>query len=110
VSYVLWENADAVALLRAEGARIAPAEPGIARIEIDLPAPPDTVSDTTVHQLLCAVADGVRHVLTRLQDQLVSGRGTAANDGQVAARRPRSYAMGLRGLRAVMGPRRQAER
>jgi hypothetical protein len=40
VSYVLWENADALALLRAEGARIGAAEPGIARIEIDLPAPP----------------------------------------------------------------------
>jgi acetyltransferase len=68
VGYVLWENADAVARLRAEGARIAPAEPGMARIEIDLPAPPDTVPDTTVHHLLCAVADGVRHLLARLHD------------------------------------------
>jgi GNAT superfamily N-acetyltransferase len=77
VSYVLWENADAVARLRAEGARIAPAEPGMARIEIDLPPPPETVSDTTAHNLLSAVADGVRHLLTRLHEQLVSGRGTA---------------------------------
>lgn len=68
VSYVLWENADAVARLRAEGARSAPAEPGMARIEIDFPAPPDTVPDTTVHHLLCAVADGVRHLLARLHD------------------------------------------
>jgi GNAT superfamily N-acetyltransferase len=45
VSYVLWENADAVARLRDEGARISPAEPGMARIEIDLPTPPDTVPD-----------------------------------------------------------------
>jgi GNAT superfamily N-acetyltransferase len=68
VSYVLWENADVVARLRAEGARISPAEPGMARIEIDLPAPPDTVPDTTVHPILCAVADGVRQLLARLHD------------------------------------------
>jgi hypothetical protein len=60
VSYVLWENADAVARLRDEGARISPAEPGMARIEIDLPTPPDSVPDTTVHPILSAVADGVR--------------------------------------------------
>jgi GNAT superfamily N-acetyltransferase len=68
VSYVLWENADAVARLRDEGARISPAEPGIARIEIDLPTPPDSVPDTTVHSILSAVADGVRQLLTRLRD------------------------------------------
>jgi GNAT superfamily N-acetyltransferase len=79
VSYVLWENADAVARLRAEGARIAPAEPGMARIEIDLPPPPETVSDTTAHNLLSAVTDGVRHLLARLHEQLVSSRWTASN-------------------------------
>lgn len=68
VSYVLWENAEAVARLRDEGARISPAEPGMARIEIDLPAPPDTVPDTTVHHILSAVADGVRQLLARLHD------------------------------------------
>lgn len=68
VSYVLWENADAVARLRDEGARISPAEPGMARIEIDLPTPPDSVPDTTVHPILSAVADGVRQLVTRLHD------------------------------------------
>jgi protein lysine acetyltransferase len=68
VSYVLWENADAVARLRAEGARISPAEPGMARIEIDLPPPPDTVPDATVRPILSAVADGVRQLLARLHD------------------------------------------
>jgi GNAT superfamily N-acetyltransferase len=68
VSYLLWENADAVARLRHEGARISPAEPGMARIEIDLPTPPELVPDTTVHPILSAVADGVRQLLARLHD------------------------------------------
>jgi hypothetical protein len=55
-----------MARLRDEGARISPAEPGMARIEIDLPTPPDTVSDATVHPILSAVADGVRQLLARL--------------------------------------------
>jgi GNAT superfamily N-acetyltransferase len=67
-SYVLWENANAVARLRDEGARISPAEPGMARIEIDLPTPPDSVADTTVHRILSAVADGVRQLLARLHN------------------------------------------
>ncbi|HTN78293.1 MAG TPA: GNAT family N-acetyltransferase [Acidimicrobiales bacterium] len=37
VSYVQWDNDLAVESLRREGARVLPAEPGIARIEIDLP-------------------------------------------------------------------------
>jgi hypothetical protein len=40
----------------------------MARIEIDLPTPPDSVPDTTVHSILSAVADGVRQLLTRLHD------------------------------------------
>jgi GNAT superfamily N-acetyltransferase len=68
VSYVLWENADAVARLRDEGARISPAEPGMARVEIELPTPPDTVPEATVHPILSAVADGVRQLLARLHD------------------------------------------
>jgi hypothetical protein len=34
-----------------EGARLSLAEPGMARIEIDVPAPPETVPDTTVHPI-----------------------------------------------------------
>jgi GNAT superfamily N-acetyltransferase len=44
VSYVQWGNDLAVESLRREGARVVPAEPGIARIEIDLPFPvPDSL-------------------------------------------------------------------
>jgi GNAT superfamily N-acetyltransferase len=39
VSYVLWGNDLAVDALANEGARVTSAEPGIARIEIDLPLP-----------------------------------------------------------------------
>jgi GNAT superfamily N-acetyltransferase len=66
VSYVLWENIGAVARLREEGARISPAEPGMARIEIDLPAPQDAVSDKTVHPLLTAAVDGAGRLLAAL--------------------------------------------
>ncbi|HEX2849483.1 MAG TPA: GNAT family N-acetyltransferase [Acidimicrobiales bacterium] len=37
VAHVLWENEPALELLRDAGARVAPEEPGIARIELDLP-------------------------------------------------------------------------
>jgi hypothetical protein len=40
----------------------------MARIEIDLPTPPELVPDTTVHPILSAVADGVRQLLARLHD------------------------------------------
>lgn len=39
VSYVQWDNTVAIELLAAEGARVRPSEPGVARIEVDLPAP-----------------------------------------------------------------------
>ena len=39
VSYVHWDNDLAVDALAREGARVTSAEPGIARIEIDLPVP-----------------------------------------------------------------------
>jgi GNAT superfamily N-acetyltransferase len=39
VSYVQWGNDLAVEALAREGARVTPSEPGIARIEIDLPVP-----------------------------------------------------------------------
>ncbi len=37
VSYVLWENEEVIDGLRAAGARVVPDEPGVARVEIDLP-------------------------------------------------------------------------
>jgi len=38
-SYVLWDNLEVLDALRAAGARVEPDEPGIARVEIDIPAP-----------------------------------------------------------------------
>ncbi|HMK10211.1 MAG TPA: GNAT family N-acetyltransferase [Acidimicrobiales bacterium] len=49
VSYVQWDNDLAVESLRREGARVLPAEPGIARIEIDLPV---ALSESFVRGLL----------------------------------------------------------
>lgn len=60
VSYVQWENAAAVELLSGAGARVAPAEPGIARIEVDLPAQIDAVPDPYVHRIIAAFAARVR--------------------------------------------------
>jgi hypothetical protein len=40
----------------------------MARVEIELPTPPDTVPEATVHPILSAVADGVRQLLARLHD------------------------------------------
>lgn len=39
VSYVLWDNKDALEGLREAGASIEADEPGIARVELDIPAP-----------------------------------------------------------------------
>jgi GNAT superfamily N-acetyltransferase len=42
VSYVLWANEDVINALVTAGARVEPAEPGVARVEIDLPGDDDT--------------------------------------------------------------------
>lgn len=55
VSYVHWGNEPALALLAGEGARVTPAEPGIARVEIDLPVPMSEVPDTFLHRVLTAL-------------------------------------------------------
>ena len=37
VSYILWDNQDVLDALTAAGARIEPDEPGVARVEVDIP-------------------------------------------------------------------------
>ncbi len=39
VSYALWENVGVVDALAEAGGRVEPEEPGVARVELDLPAP-----------------------------------------------------------------------
>ncbi|RPI07869.1 MAG: GNAT family N-acetyltransferase [Actinobacteria bacterium] len=55
VSYVQWTNDLAVDALIREGARVTAAEPGIARIEIDLPVPAADAADSFVRRLLGAL-------------------------------------------------------
>ncbi|MGH9085390.1 MAG: GNAT family N-acetyltransferase [Acidimicrobiales bacterium] len=67
VNYVLWENTTAIALLTEQGARVTPSEPGIARIELDLPDSSAELSDSYVHRLLRTFADALRDALARFQ-------------------------------------------
>ncbi len=55
VSYVQWDNDRAVDALAREGARVTSAEPGIARIEIDLPLPVADIADSYVRRILGAI-------------------------------------------------------
>src|SRR5262245_7627410 len=56
VTYVQWENAAAIRLLAAGRCRITPAEPGVARIVVDLPARVAGVPDSELHRLVRAYA------------------------------------------------------
>ena len=60
VYYVLWENEDMIELLREEGARVSPDEPGVAFIELDLPEPGAELPEHTIRQVLRSLADRVR--------------------------------------------------
>jgi ribosomal protein S18 acetylase RimI-like enzyme len=62
VNYVQWENAGAIELLTGEESRITPAEPGVARIEIDLPARVAEVPDSYLHRVISAYAARVREL------------------------------------------------
>ncbi len=53
VADVLWENEAILDPLRALGARVSAAEPGVASIEFDLP---ERVGDTALHHLLARAA------------------------------------------------------
>lgn len=52
VSYVRWDNEEAIELLREAGARVTPDEPGIARVEVDLPARGEEVPDSHLHRFV----------------------------------------------------------
>jgi GNAT superfamily N-acetyltransferase len=62
VNYVQWENAAAIELLTDEESRITPAEPGVARIEVELPARPAEVPDSHLHRVISAYAARVREL------------------------------------------------
>ena len=68
------------------GARITPAEPGIARIEVDLPARVAEVPDTYLHRLLATFAQRVRLLGHRLDAEPPRARRRAGAGGP--ARRP----------------------
>ena len=53
---VLWENEPILAPLRALGARIRAEEPGVARVDLDLPRSGIEVIGTAVHRFLATVA------------------------------------------------------
>jgi GNAT superfamily N-acetyltransferase len=52
ISYVRWENEEALAGLRQAGALIEPHEPGIALVEIEIPAPEQDAGDSLVRTVL----------------------------------------------------------
>jgi RimJ/RimL family protein N-acetyltransferase len=56
VNYVHWDNAAAIALLTDEPCRITAAEPGVARIEVELPPRVAEVPDSYLHRLIRAHA------------------------------------------------------
>jgi GNAT superfamily N-acetyltransferase len=56
VSYIRWENQGAIDRLVADGARVAPSEPGVARVELDLPRASDELPDPYLHRILGAFA------------------------------------------------------
>lgn len=52
VADILWENDQLLSTLRGLGARVTPSEPGLARVEFDLPDPSTELAGTSVHRLL----------------------------------------------------------
>jgi GNAT superfamily N-acetyltransferase len=62
VNYVLWQNRAAIDPLIEEGARVSPAEPGIARVEIDLPARGDELAEPSLHRVIAAFASRLGEV------------------------------------------------
>lgn len=57
VADVLWENAALLDSLRELGARVSRSEPGVARVEFDLPEPGADLAGTAIHELLVASAE-----------------------------------------------------
>lgn len=67
VSYLQWGNDLALDALAREGARITSAEPGIARVEIDLPVPAGDTVNSFWHRLFGAVG-ALHETLSRWGD------------------------------------------
>ena len=65
VLHVLWDNVGVVDPLRELGARVEAKEPGVARIEVDLPATEPAPSEGLVRRLLTAIST-VLHVPSEL--------------------------------------------
>jgi protein lysine acetyltransferase len=57
VADVLWDNRILLDTLRQLGARVDPAEPGVARVEFDLPEPGTALDGTALHRMLVASAE-----------------------------------------------------
>ncbi len=66
VYFVQWKNDDMIELLRQNGARIKADEPGVARIELDIPDSDREVPDHTLHEIVRAVAQLVRDAFERV--------------------------------------------
>ena len=62
VNYVSWKNDDAIQLLLDEGATVTPAEPGVARIELDLPTAGEPMQEQRLHRVLRTFADFLRQI------------------------------------------------
>ena len=107
VNYVQWENAAAIELLTDEESRITPAEPGVARIEVDLPARVAEVPDPYLHRLIRAYAARVRDLghLFEAEPSPPQGRpGRRSRDGapsETGAPNPKPARTGAAGGRSA---------
>ena len=54
--YERERNVPAIEMLAESGARVTPAEPGIARIELDIPARVDDLPDSYLHRVIAGFA------------------------------------------------------
>ncbi len=63
VSHILWDNREILETLAAVGARIEPAEPGVARVAIEIPAPESPTLLSLVRAALRAFGRATREVL-----------------------------------------------
>jgi ribosomal protein S18 acetylase RimI-like enzyme len=93
VNYVQWENAAAIELLTDEESRITPAEPGVARVEVALPAAVAEVPDSYLHRVIRAYAARVREL----------GHLFEAEPGVPTPRMGRAGAAGGRSVRQSRG-------
>jgi len=57
VADVLWDNKTLLDTLQRLGARVEASEPGVARVEFDLPAPGAELDGTAMHRMLVAAAE-----------------------------------------------------